>query len=69
MDKKIINEWIYSKLKEVADILPSSVHDDPEGFSCGFNTGYKHALLDLNNFIQEKNGVKELSIFFHKCIC
>lgn len=48
-----INEWIGDKLKEVAKKLPSLVHTEPSSFACGYNMGYKQALLDLDNFLYE----------------
>lgn len=47
-----MQDWICSKYAEIADKLPSLVHSEPASFSCGFNTGYKQALLDLENKIE-----------------
>ena len=49
MDK--IQEWIGTKFKEIAEKLPEQVHEDSASFSCGYNVGYKQAVLDLKNFI------------------
>ncbi len=46
-----IQDWICEKLKQVAERLPTLVHTEPASFSCGYNTGYKQALLDLDNII------------------
>tara|TARA_R110000868_G_scaffold161317_2_gene391535 strand:+ start:6390 stop:6572 length:183 start_codon:yes stop_codon:yes gene_type:complete len=47
-------EWIDEKLCEIAAKLPSLVHSDPASFSCGFNSGYKQAVLDLDRLLQEQ---------------
>lgn len=47
-----VNDWIDDKLKGVADKLPTLVHTEPASYSCGFNTGYKQALLDLERIIE-----------------
>jgi hypothetical protein len=46
-------EWIDSKLADIATKLPTLVHTEPASFACGFNTGYKQALLDLDRLIEE----------------
>lgn len=46
--------WIDDKLKSVAEKLPSLVHTEPASFACGFNIGYKQALLDLSLFLGHK---------------
>lgn len=48
-----IQDWINNKYKEIAVKLPTLVHTEPASFSCGFNTGYKQALLDLENQIED----------------
>lgn len=47
----LLNDWIDKKLAEVANKLPTLVHQDPASFSCGHNVGYKQALLDLEIFM------------------
>lgn len=42
-----IDYFIMEKLKAIAEKLPSSIHEDPASFACGYNTGYKSAILDL----------------------
>jgi hypothetical protein len=48
-----IQDWINDKHKEIAGKLPTLVHTEPASFSCGFNTGYKQALRDLENLIED----------------
>jgi len=47
-------EWIDSKFAEIAKKLPTLVHTEPASFACGFNAGYKQALLELDRFFQEE---------------
>lgn len=49
----VLNAYINSKFKEIALKLPNLVHSEPASFSCGFNTGYKQAMLDLHRFLEE----------------
>jgi hypothetical protein len=48
-----IQDWINDKFKEIAGKFPTLVHTEPASFSCGFNTGYKQALLDIENQIED----------------
>lgn len=48
-----IQDWTAKKLKEIAEKLPTLVHTEPASFSCGYNAGYKQALLDLENIIED----------------
>jgi hypothetical protein len=48
-----IHDWIEAKLAEIALKLPTLVHTEPASFSCGFNVGYKQALLDLEHIIED----------------
>jgi len=48
-----IEQWIDSKLLEIAEKLPGLVHSDPASFACGYNSGYKKALIELDMYIQE----------------
>lgn len=50
-----IQEYIDHKLAIIANQLPDSVHENPASFACGFNTGYKSAMLDLERFLQEQD--------------
>ena len=51
-DMAKLDAWISEKLQEIAHKLPNLVHSDPASFACGFNSGYKQAMLDLNRFIE-----------------
>lgn len=48
-----INEWIDTKLADIANELPRLVYNAPHSFACGYNTGYKTALLDLENMLDK----------------
>ena len=50
----ILDEWITYKLAEISLKLPNLVHENPASFACGFNTGYKQAMLDLDRIVQQK---------------
>jgi hypothetical protein len=43
----LLNQWIDGKLHDIANKLPTLVHQDAASFACGYNTGYKAALIDL----------------------
>ena len=60
-----LNEWIDSNIAEIANKLPSLVHDHPASFACGFNTGYKQAMLDLERFMNELNLPEEFKHIYH----
>jgi hypothetical protein len=47
----LLNSWIDEKLGEIANKLPSLVHTEPASFACGYNVGYKQALLDIENHL------------------
>lgn len=49
-----IELWIDEKLTEISEKLTLEVHENPASFACGYNVGYKHAVLDLQNFIVQK---------------
>lgn len=49
----LLNSWIDEKIGEIANKLPSLVHTEPASFACGYNVGYKSALLDLENRLDE----------------
>ena len=46
-----LQEWIDDKIAEIANKLPTLVHTEPASFSCGYNMGYKQAMLDLERFL------------------
>ena len=56
----LLNDWINTKLGDIANKLPTLVHQDAASFACGYNTGYKTALLDLekklNYLLDSSNG-------------
>lgn len=54
-------QWIDSKFAEIAKKLPTLVHTEPASFACGFNTGYKQALLELDRRMLEDD------ISFYHC--
>lgn len=47
-----IQEWLDNKFADIATKLPSLVHEDPASFACGYNMGYKQALLDLEKKLE-----------------
>ena len=49
-----LQDWIDTKIADIANKLPTLVHADAASFSCGFNTGYKQAMLDLDRFLEDK---------------
>jgi hypothetical protein len=49
-----LQEWIDNGFVKVAEKLPNLVHTEPASFACGFNTGYKQALLELDRFLTEE---------------
>ncbi len=49
-----LQDWINEGFKKVAEKLPNLVHTEPASFACGFNTGYKQALLELDRFLQDE---------------
>lgn len=50
----LINDWINSKLTVIANKPSSLSHQDSASFACGYNTGYKQALLDLERFMNDQ---------------
>jgi hypothetical protein len=49
-----LQDWIDEKIADIAKKLPTLVHTEPASFSCGFNTGYKQAMLDLDRFLEDE---------------
>ncbi len=49
-----IDEWLNEKLKEVAGRLPTLVHQDPASFACGYNSGYKSALIEMQDILNKQ---------------
>ncbi len=56
-------EWINSRLSYIAKLLPQLTHDEPASFACGYNAGYKNALLDIQGFLKDE----DKSISFYHC--
>lgn len=50
-----LQTWVDSKLSDISKKLPTLVHDDPASFACGFNAGYKQALLEIDRIIAKRN--------------
>ena len=48
-----IQQWIDKKLKEISERLPIQIHQDPASFACGYNMGYKQAMIDLIRFYDD----------------
>lgn len=61
----LLNDWINNKLSDVAKKLPTLVNKAPESFACGYQMGYKHALLDLDKFLQDE-APDDIEDFFQK---
>lgn len=59
-----IQDWIAKKLKAIAEVLYMQVMEDASSFKCGFNTGYKQAMIDLDNLIEEG-----AEIYRSRCKC
>jgi hypothetical protein len=49
-----IHDWIDNQLAVIAKKLPQLVAANPEGYYCGRAHGYKQALLDLIEVLEEK---------------
>lgn len=48
-----IQEYIEHQLALIANKLPGLVHKDPASFACGYNAGYKTAMLELERFVKK----------------
>ncbi len=57
-----IQDWLNSKLAEIAKKLPKAVENNPASFDCGLQMGYKLALLDLDIIIEDGG-------FVHRTLC
>lgn len=59
-----LNNWIDEKLRDISRQLPSLIHTEPASFACGYNEGYKQALLDferkLNVLIELGYGIENI---------
>lgn len=54
MQRMTLQHWIDKGFEKIAAKLPTLVHTEPASFACGYNTGYKQALLDLDRFLKEQ---------------
>lgn len=62
-----LNQWIDDRLADIGKKLPTLVHSDPASFACGYNSGYKNCLLDVENFFEEcKDLPKEFKEVYFK---
>jgi hypothetical protein len=50
---QLVSDWIDTKLAEIGTKLPTLVHTEPASFSCGYNVGYKQAILDFEKIIED----------------
>ena len=50
-----LQEYIDHQLALIANKLPDLVHKDPASFACGYNAGYKAAMLELERFLQRQD--------------
>lgn len=55
-----LQEWIDNKLAEIGKKLPELITKNPSGFACGFSTGYKGALLDLDRFLTKEENPEDM---------
>jgi hypothetical protein len=49
-----IDEFINQQFAMIAKLLPEAVARWPASFNCGWATGYKKALLDMDRFLEDK---------------
>lgn len=54
-----LDQWIVDKFADIAAKLPTLVHTEPASFACGYNTGYKQCLLDLERFFQAQEDLPQ----------
>jgi hypothetical protein len=52
-DFTFIHDWIDNQLAVIAQKLPMLVNANPEGYYCGRAHGYKQALLDLIQLLED----------------
>lgn len=52
---ELLKNWINVKFAEVSVKLPTISHTEPASLCCGYNTGYKSAILDLQEFLLNDN--------------
>lgn len=54
-----LNQWIDERIAGIAKKLPSLAHTEPASFACGYNTGYKNCLLDLEKFLEDQEDLPQ----------
>lgn len=47
-----LQDWIADRFKDIAEKLPTLVHTEPASFACGYNAGYKRALIELEEQLE-----------------
>lgn len=50
-----LKEWLDEKFYDIASKIPTPAHRDPASFACGYNVGYKQALLDMQKQLERLN--------------
>jgi hypothetical protein len=50
---KMIDKFLTDKFKTIAVNLPTLIEEDCASFTCGYTIGYKRALLDLDNLLDD----------------
>jgi hypothetical protein len=56
-----IEAWIDAKMRKIAGELGHLAQADPASFGCGCTLGYKHALLDLADFLETEGLMSDKS--------
>jgi hypothetical protein len=54
-----IDELITKKLSEISEKLPTLAHESPASFACGYNAGYKAAMLDVDRIVHNDGEAAE----------
>lgn len=57
MKKDKAQQFIDKKMAEIAKKLPDLAHEDPASFACGYNLGYKAALLDIERELTKEDWI------------
>ncbi len=50
---KRLENWMNNKFTKIASQLPKLVEENPASFTCGHVMGYKQALLDISNQLED----------------
>ena len=59
-------KWVDEKLRRIAEMPEILSHTDASSFNCGFNAGYKQAVLDLDRLLESPNK-DENKMTFDQC--